>query len=598
MEGQTLPQRLPLKQEATLADASITLNPAELASQIALNSVFESLERGESFILEAGAGAGKTYSLVEALRYLIKAHRVGLQRRHQRIACITFTNVAKDEIIARTDKSPLVVCDTIHAFCWSLIAGFQQQIRQHLPQMEKWPEKIAEVGSLGDRTVDYNLGHRSINDYVISLHHDDVLRLGVWLMENSKFRRIMADRYPVVLIDEYQDTNAEWVESIKAHFLGQPGAPVFGFFGDHWQKIYGDGCGKIESSALRFIGKEANFRSVITIVECLNRMRPELPQFVVDPKDSGTVRIFHTNCWVGQRQTGQHWGGDLPAEASHSVLRSLQESLVEEGWDFSPEHTKILMLTHRVLAAEQGYSSLPAVFSFNESFTKRENAHIAFFVDDLEPACRAFEEHRYGEMFLALGTSIPNIDSPCDKTKWSNAMVELIALRKAGTIGEVIAHLRKARMPRLSDQVEDKEHALETFDPTSGEEMPTALRELKDLHAVSYQEIIALTRYLDGHSPFETNHGVKGAEFENVVVVVGRGWNRYNFNEMLELASQPDAIPASKQEMYERNRNLFYVACSRPKRRLALLFTQKLSDRALQTVNHWFGAEAVKALSI
>ena len=128
--------------------------------------------------------------------------------------------------------------------------------------------------------------------------------------------------------------------------------------------------------------------------------------------------------------------------------------------------------------------------------------------------------------------------------------------------------------------------------------MPPALTELEALHAVPYQEIIALTRYHDGHSPFETKHGVKGAEFENVIVVVGRGWNRYNFNEMLELAQDVGRIPPNKQEAFERNRNLFYVACSRPKRRLALLFTQKLSATAMQTVHAWFGAEAVEALAI
>ena len=115
---------------------------------------------------------------------------------------------------------------------------------------------------------------------------------------------------------------------------------------------------------------------------------------------------------------------------------------------------------------------------------------------------------------------------------------------------------------------------------------------------MSYQEIVALTDYLDGHSPFETKHGVKGAEFENVIVVVGRGWNRYNFNEMLELARDVGRIPANKQEAFERNRNLFYVACSRPKRRLAMLFTQKLSATAMQTVQAWFGADAVEALAI
>jgi hypothetical protein len=36
------------------------------------------------------------------------------------------------------------------------------------------------------------------------------------------------------------------------------------------------------------------------------------------------------------------------------------------------------------------------------------------------------------------------------------------------------------------------------------------------LRAVSYTELIALDQFIDGHTPFATKHGVKGAEFENV----------------------------------------------------------------------------------
>lgn len=581
-----------------MPDAVAPMNPAEEASERALAAVFASLEHGESFLLEAGAGAGKTYSLVKALQFLIKRDKVKLRKRHQKVACITFTNVAKDEIEARTDRSPLIFCDTIHAFCWSLINGFQKQIRDRLPGMDHWPERIEEAGGLGERVVEYTLGYRGIKDDRVSIHHDDVLLLTIGLMENVKFRRIISDKYPVILIDEYQDANAGWINSIKAHFLGQPRSPQFGFFGDHWQKIYGDGCGKIESPVLTVIGKEANFRSVSTIVGCLNRMRPELPQLVVDPAAAGSVEIFHTNNWLGARQTGQHWRGDLPTEVSHTVLTSVKDCLTQRGWDLSSAKTKILMLTHRVLASEQGYSSLPGIFRFNETFTKKEHGHLAFFVDNLEPASNAFIARQYGEMFTALGGHLPEIRSGADKAKWSAAMDRLIHLRTHGTVGDVIAHLRETRRPQLPDSVEQRERELESFDRAAGEEMPSALTELEALHAVPYQEIIALTHYHNGHSPFETKHGVKGAEFENVIVVVGRGWNRYNFNEMLELAQNAGGIPPNKQEAFERNRNLFYVACSRPKRRLALLFTQKLSDTAMQTVHAWFGAEAVEALAI
>jgi DNA helicase-2/ATP-dependent DNA helicase PcrA len=580
-----------------MVDQAEQLNPAEEASRKALAQVYSCLEYRQSFVVEAGAGAGKTYTLVKALQFLIDRHQYTLPQRHQKVACITFTNVAKDEIEARTDRSPLIYCNTIHAFCWSLISGFQRQIRESLPDLQHWPDKIAEVGDLGERSVEYNLGHRSIHDRRVSIHHDDVLSLTIALMEKPKFRRILTSKFPIILIDEYQDTNADWVAAIKNHFLGEAGSPQFGFFGDHWQQIYGGGCGRIEHRSLTVIGKQANFRSVPTVVDCLNRMRPQLPQFVADPNDQGSVRIFHTNAWTGTRQGGTHWAGDLPSDLADLALQTVLDQVVEDGWDLSPESTKILMLTHRVLAGRQGYPSLPVVFTYNDSFTKKEHPHIAYFADVLEPACEAYLSRKYGKMFSALGSGVPAIRAQADKQKWTNAMDHLMELRDGATVGEVVDHLLAVRRPNIPDAVERRESELRQFDPDGGEEMPSALKELGDLRAIPYREIIALCRYLSGHSPFETKHGVKGAEFENVLVVVGRGWNRYNFNEMLELAANEAQIPTNKVDAFERNRNLFYVACSRPRRRLAILFTQQLSAAAIQTVNAWFGGGNVEPLN-
>ncbi len=572
-------------------------SPAEIASQRALDAMFRCLEANQHFRLEAGAGAGKTYSLVKALHYLIERNKIIFPKRNQQIACITFTNVARDEIVARTDRSPMVYCDTNHAFCWSLISGFQKQLRDLVEVMPVWQERIEEAGgSLGERAIEYSFGHRSIRDDRVSLHHDDILPLTVSLMENAKFRHIVTDRFPIILVDEYQDTDKDWAEAIRRLFLENTPSPLFGFFGDHWQKIYGNGCGKFEHPRVMEIGKEANFRSVRAIVDCLNRMRPELQQFVENPNDPGQVSIFHTNAWGGRRQTGAHWGGDLPSDVGHNTLEHVKALLTQEGWDFSPGATKVLMLTHRLLASEQGYASLPGVFRYNESFAKKEHPYIAFFVDQLEPACAAFTARRFGAMFDALGGNTPLLRGHADKAAWHDAMNQLVAVKENGTVGDVIDHLLRHRRPRLPEVIEKRERELREFDRTSGDEMPSALTEIERLHAVRYAEIRALRNYLDGHSPFETKHGVKGAEFENVLVVIGRGWNQYNFGEMLELTAAPP-IPPAKQATFERNRNLFYVVCSRPKRRLALLFTQQLSSDALATLSGWFLPENIHALA-
>lgn len=112
------------------------------------------------------------------------------------------------------------------------------------------------------------------------------------------------------------------------------------------------------------------------------------------------------------------------------------------------------MLTHRLLASEQGYASLPSVFRYNDSFAKKEHPYIAFFVDQLEPACDAFSANRFGAMFDALGGNTPLLRSQADKAAWHDAMSQLLAIRENGTVGEVIDHLLNRRKPRLGSHRE------------------------------------------------------------------------------------------------------------------------------------------------
>ncbi len=45
----------------------------------------------KSFIMVAGAGSGKTTSLIKALKAIIESHGEKLLLRRKRIACITYT---------------------------------------------------------------------------------------------------------------------------------------------------------------------------------------------------------------------------------------------------------------------------------------------------------------------------------------------------------------------------------------------------------------------------------------------------------------------------------------------------------------------------
>jgi len=136
-------------------------NPAERAAKEALDRMNTCIDEGKCFRFEAGAGAGKTYSLVKALTYLIDKQGMGLIRRHQQVACITYTNVATNEITSRTDGHPAVLSSTIHSFCWSLIKDFQPILRELLPQLPKWQERLDEVGGVGARSQCHGRMQRS-----------------------------------------------------------------------------------------------------------------------------------------------------------------------------------------------------------------------------------------------------------------------------------------------------------------------------------------------------------------------------------------------------------------------------------------------------
>jgi DNA helicase-2/ATP-dependent DNA helicase PcrA len=155
--------------------------------------------------------------------------------------------------------------------------------------------------------------------------------------------------------------------------------------------------------------------------------------------------------------------------------------------------------------------------------------------------------------------------------------------------------VRKDQLIPVPESVETKERVLKNRPQPQNPGESDALEYLRQLRDVPYKQVAALSQFIDEKTPFSTKHGVKGAEFENVLVVFGRGWNQYNFAQFLAWAGTQ--IPNDKAEAYERNRNLFYVACSRPKKRLALLFTQELNNAALKTLADWFGNNSIHALT-
>src|SRR3546814_19238658 len=113
--------------------------------------------------------------------------------------------------------------------------------------------------------------------------------------------------------------------------------------------------------------------------------------------------IFHTNGWQGQRQTRNHWQGDLPADEARAAFVHARGALETAGWDFRPEHTKVLMLTQRALANELGYGSLPGIFRYNDAFAEQSDPPLARFTQMLTPAHPPFQARPDRAIYLAHG---------------------------------------------------------------------------------------------------------------------------------------------------------------------------------------------------
>lgn len=108
--------------------------------------IFACIDDETSFIFNAGAGSGKTYSLVESLKYLISKKGESLKYHNNNVICITFTNVAADEIKQRLGNSSLVMVSTIHDRMWDVIQQYQPQLVEiHLNKLK------SEIATLEDK---------------------------------------------------------------------------------------------------------------------------------------------------------------------------------------------------------------------------------------------------------------------------------------------------------------------------------------------------------------------------------------------------------------------------------------------------------------
>lgn len=526
--------------------------------------IIETLKAGHSFRVEAGAGSGKTYSLNRAIEWIQANKWSDYSRKKQNVVCITYTNAAVDVIAERLTKDSFIIPSTIHSFAWNAIKQYQSVL---IDVVTTNPDFLTDESDFNKVTkVDYSLGYRYSENGIQYLYHDDVLKLFCLLLDNAKFRRVFADKYPLILIDEYQDSYKPIIDRFIEHFIAQGIGPQFGFFGDAWQTIYqsNKACGKIEHDKIKVIKKGSNFRSAPRIVQLLNDIRPELPQKSAIDGFDGEVLVITCNDFSGVRRTDRNFKNELPADELRSRLNNIRNKI--EKTTPAEENLKVLMITHKVLASQQGYEQLLDILA--DGLRNKEDPFLIFFADMVEPIYHALDTSNTQLLFDTLGIKRYPITKKSEKTKWKRLHDQLTEVRtqKAIDVLETIIHSQLIPIPpkvdgwyRLYKDVPETKYASEAT--------------IQQFLQLDYAQFIAVRDFLYPDAQFSTEHGVKGEEYDNVVFVISKGWNQYQFETYAPMITGHSSIPKGKEASFERNRNLFYVCCSRPRKRLFFFVT-------------------------
>jgi DNA helicase-2/ATP-dependent DNA helicase PcrA len=543
--------------------------------------IIETLRSGKSFRVEAGAGSGKTYSLNKAIEWLQDNRWNEFKTKKQRGICITYTNVAVDVIASRLKPNSFIEPSTIHSFAWNAMKQYQSTLVKLVGENNFLPEDV-DIDDVNN--VTYTLGARYVDGTTLHLFHNDVIKLFSLMLDNVKFRNIFSKVYPLILIDEYQDSFKSIIDKFLNYFIRNDIRPQFGFFGDSWQTIYqlNNVCGLIDDEKIDVIPKGSNFRSAPHIVNFLNKLRPNLPQISAIDDYEGEVIVIHSNDYTGARSTERNFKGDLPFATLEKRLTAV-EKLFRETIMQPEENLKILMITHKVLAAQQGYSSLLDLLG--DAFRNEEDEILMFFMNTIEPIFEALKSNNTQMLFESLGVRRYPINTKAQKQEWS-ALKDKLEYARNGIVSDVLNIVIKSKLIPIPPAVTEIDKNMKV-----APDMPYRDGTISSLANLAYNEFVNGIEFLRPSAIYSTDHGVKGEEYDNVIFVIGRGWNNYNFEKYMPM--NPATISAGDQSAYERNRNLFYVCCSRPKKRLVLFITTPFEGNFKFYIENLVGKDSV-----
>lgn len=390
-----------------------SIKAIESVKEIIINNQFQK-DGFRNFVLQGGAGSGKTESLKEVIEFISNSYP------NQKIACITHTNIAVDEIRSRIKNANLWV-STIHSFLNEQTKNFQKNLQEVLPYIfyidnsdindyedyKKRYEKLSKLNyKLNNRRMDKVVGKRDYNADIINYNnillgeiksinsmilevisskdfrdikynetvfdsindgtfsHDSLIKVSYFLAEKySLFSKIISDKFDYIFIDEYQDTDKVLVDLLLKKIATNKKTTI-GFFGDSMQGIY-DGIGSLDDYIrdfnLIYIPKDDNYRCSQQVIDFLNIIRnDDIKQKVALKKgenlDSrqGSVKIY-----INKIQKVKSNGRQEDKEKYIALINDAIKKVKEKS---DILNLNILQLTNKSIASELKFSKLFKVF--------------------------------------------------------------------------------------------------------------------------------------------------------------------------------------------------------------------------------------------
>lgn len=630
-----------------------------------------------SFFLFAGAGSGKTRTLVAVLRKLtgigpgsakVETKPAGddpelrfareLRARSQTIRVITYTKNAALVVTGRLGNNDLTQVATIHSFCWDLIAGFDDDIREALLALnalalEKAREAAAgrkkgptdkdkeTIGELEAKAAalsatqqfTYSPDRKRYGDGALS--HAQVLSVAAWLLKQKPtLRRILRDQHPVILIDESQDTMKSVLDALMEVVAEDPSRLMLGLLGDHRQRIYMDGHADLPSIVPPEWATpklEMNHRSQRRIVDLINeiwdsdldgRTQPKkaVRQHPREEKSSGLVRLFigdttatpeeklrrEALCELAmEAATGfAEW---RPGNPKHKVL-ALEHALVARRGDFLQAFDALSLLDPDAVRPDaNGDTFGPAAVQV----LLREMMDLADCIDGGQVTSDfAVTEvlHRYDRL---LNLPVDSEDRAKLLKAYQRAVEDFAAAcsKSSATVRDVLSPIVQSglfepdkRLLAAFNNTQPPPDAPETRQKESVES-----RLARGWHALFTTPWIQIRRfktYLSGNSHLATHQVVKGSEFEHVMVVMDdedAGGFLFAYDRLFGAPlgdSDVKNVEANKETSIDRTLRLLYVTCSRAKESLALVLWAKDAGLALDYArkSKWFSSNEVQPI--